>query len=79
MPSSAQNVISEKIWSGPSAALSLPTVIVGHQSAKTAKSAKSAKSAKFFIQQKTAKKNLPQLADLAATANLYFRLAISFL
>ena len=76
MPSSAQNVISEKTWSGPSAALSLPTVIVGHQSAKTAKSAK---SAKFFIQQKTAKKNLPQLADLAATANLYFRLAISVL
>ena len=76
MPSSAQNVIFEKFWSGPSAALLLPTVIVGHQSGKTAKSAK---YAKFFIQQKTAKKNLPQLADLAATANLYFRLAISFL
>ena len=34
-------------------------------------SAKTAKSAKFFIQQKTAKKILPQLADLAATANFY--------
>ena len=44
--------------------------IVGHLSAKTAK------SAKFFILRKTANKILPKLADLAATANFYFRLAI---
>ena len=46
--------------------------IVGHLSAKTAKSAK---SVKFLIQRKTAKSFQPQLADLAATAKIYFRLA----
>ena len=37
------------------------------------------KSAKFFIEWKTAKYFLPHLADIAATASLYFRLAISVL
>ena len=44
--------------------------IVGHLSPKTAE------AAKFFLQRKTAKKIWPHLADLAATANLYFLLAI---
>ena len=41
------------------------TNIIGHQSAKTAR------SVKFFIQRKTALKNLPHLADLAGTANYF--------
>ena len=52
------------------------TRIVGHQSAKTTRSGK---SAKFFILRKTANFFSPHLAALAATANLYVRLAISFL
>ena len=48
--------------------------IVGHLSPK-----KTAEAAKFFLQRKTAKKIWPHLADLAATANFLFLLAISVL